>query len=246
MRFMIGEERTTNPALERVPNDAVVQSCEDLYLRTNLMWVGLEGKLRTWSLKYGILCGPPILRAPMFFMGANPGGGEEAPLRTTWPKTFEYGDEQVTYKLARFLQDVFRRANRLNALQASTGANLLFFRSSEIAACPEGTGWGNNPPEIRSLLETFCRSETDKLIELLEPQKLFIMGKTVFDRFVPKPHFEVLAPVDRWVAAMGMVKGRVAIGIMHPTGCHWRGTEKEALARYLQDHVPATDQRRTR
>jgi len=238
VRLFTGE-RMTNPAVERVSNDAITETCEDLYCRTYLMWKGLEGQLRTWPLKYGILYGPPIFRAPMFFMGANPGGGEEGPLRTTWPDTFEYGDEQVTYDLAKFLQDVFRRANRLDALQASTGANLLFFRSKKLAALPEGNGWGNNPPEIRSLLENFCRSEVEKLIELLEPRMLFIMGKAVFDRFVPKPHSEVLAPVDRWVAAKGVVNGRVAIGIMHPTGCHWRRAEKDALARYLEDRVPA-------
>jgi hypothetical protein len=203
------------------------------------MWKGLEGTLPTWPLKYGILYGPPIFRAPMFFMGANPGGWEEAPLRTTWPQTFEYADED--YPLAKFLQDVFRRANRQNVLEGSTGANLLFFRSSQLGRDPRGTGWGDNPPETRTMLETFCRTETEKLIELLEPRMLFIMGKAVFDRFVPKPQSDVLAPVDRWVAAKGIVNGRVAIGIMHPTGCHWRGAEKEALVRYLRDHIPATD-----
>jgi len=220
-------------------SDTVVQGCEDVYRRTYLLWKGLEGQLRTWPLKYGILYGPPIFRAPMFFMGANPGGGEEAPLRTTWPQTFEYAHED--YALARVLQDLFRRANRLGTLQASTGANLLFFRSKKLASLPEGNGWGNNPPEIRSMLEAFCRTETEKLIELLDPRMLFILGKTVFDRFVPQPHSQVLAPYGRWIAGKGMVNGRVAIGIMHPSGSFWSRAEKEAVVRYLQDHIPATD-----
>lgn len=229
-----------NAAL-KLPAIPVVAGCEDIYRRTYETWAGLEGALATWPLKYGILYGPPVYRAPLFFMGANPGGWEEAPLRTTWPETFEYADEKETYPLARFLRDVFRRADRLEALQASTGANLLFFRSSKLGWDPRGTGWGNNPPEIRSKLESFCRNETGKLIELLEPQMLFIMGKSVFDRFIPKPHSEVLAPCGRWVAAKGRVNGLAAMGVMHPTGCWWREAEKAALADYLRHHIPTSD-----
>jgi hypothetical protein len=119
---------------------------------------------REVDLGYSIL-GPLIKNPPLMIVGLNPAGREwsvpegEPP----WPSEHELATAE--YTLARNLQTTFGSSNMLQC----TSVNVVFLRSE---------GWEEYQPlrKIAAEMERFSVEAAKRIIRLLEPERLLILG----------------------------------------------------------------------
>ena len=220
-------------------NNRLNQVCADVYRQVHFLWLALEDTLPTWDHKYSILYGPPVERPPMFVIGLNPGGNADQEVETSWPEVFWYAEDSSA-RMPRQLQALFESAGHNDAFQRSTGANINFFRTPQIAKNAAGTGWKNVPLQLRRLLERYCRLQLEKLVAAMDPQLLFLMGWETLDQLVPgKDYLDKLVLRGRWLAVESRLDGRPVIAVKHPTGGYgWSSDDRAAIGAWLGRKLP--------
>ena len=170
---------------------------------------------------YAVLYGPPIKNPPLLIVGLNPGGrarwvpSSEPP----WPHECEYAT--AGWKLAKKLQTAFGRPDLLRC----TGVNVVFL------AAPEWKDY----QAIRSVaaeMERFSVKATKRIIRLLEPERLLILGikapelllgKTDWwkrDGAEWKPTLWSPEKPDRWLLHPVEVEGTEGWVTQHLSGAH--------------------------
>ena len=94
----------------------------NIYDETRALYKGLTSKLGSSAYGFRILYGPPLVRAPLLFIGYQPGGQTQSAIdglrdgeHDGWPTSCVYA--HATWKLAARLRAVWGQA----ALQRSTG-----------------------------------------------------------------------------------------------------------------------------
>lgn len=188
---------------------------------------GLYGQLKSRlgpdaDLHYEVLYGPPVDRPPIFFLAFQPGGGHSAISRAgadlpaptvdpPWPLTSEYGDEK-SYQY-RFVQKL-RKAFPIDLLAHCTGCNALFVRAPSVAQYN-----GSLSAELRGEISDGCRPLVLKLIRAMHPQLLVVLGFKTMALFDGKARV-VLHGQTRPLVKEGVVDGRRALAMLHPTGGH--------------------------
>ncbi len=219
-------------------DDAIVAHCRDLYTRTQILWDSLEGKYPTWHCRFSILYGPPMYKPDLLILGSNPGFDpddlyDEEIL--TWPTHNEYTTQN--WKLATKLQSIFAEAGLENLLERSLGTNRLFFKSKSLKRHKSGLGWADNAQNVRNQLEKYCANELEKLIQLLEPRIVLVLGLSLFDDFADTISREVNGVKGRRVAAIGWTDGIKILGIIHPTGAQVSNDDWGIVAKALAQEL---------
>ncbi|MEA3011881.1 MAG: hypothetical protein QOD42_426 [Sphingomonadales bacterium] len=115
------------------------------------------------------------------------------------------------------LQSLFRAAGRTEALEASNGCNLNFFKSANVGK-DEPLDWLHNPSALRRILEHHSRIACDALIDAFERSRLMMLGIGLFEQLAADVTLKTRGPTGRRMILSGTCRGRPAIGLAHPSG----------------------------
>ena len=155
---------------------------------------------------YKILYGPPHHKAPILFIGYNPGGdAPEAHERDRWPSVCEYAT--ANYKFACAIRRLFDR----QFLKQCVALNGIFVRTPG-----SDTYKKEFRVERRRSIEKFCMERVNRLVDAIDPQKIVIIGFNtlwLFGGGNPR-----LRNDNRDLLREGLVAGRPAIATIHLTG----------------------------
>jgi hypothetical protein len=137
--------------------------------------------------------------------------------RFQWPALCEYATE--SWKLALILRSMF--GERL--LKNCVGTNANFFRS------PEWATWHQVPTETREALEQFSQDKLRKLIEILQPRNIVVIGLSTLDRFGSTVPI-LTSSQGRTLMRSAKIGGREAVSTLHLSSRRVKITSEERLA----------------
>lgn len=169
-------------------------------------------QLKSAALGFRVLYGPPVINAPYLFLGYQPGGGTkdfDESQHIRWPEKCVYASR--CWPLAKQICLIWDKA----LVEQCTGLNAIFFRSPNIKA------WKSLKSGIREPAEQFSLLKAEKLIRLLRPQRIVIVGLGTVD-MLPLKHsktvFMSAKGRPRRVLVKGELWGLPAFGIIHLSG----------------------------
>ncbi|MFC3692130.1 hypothetical protein [Chenggangzhangella methanolivorans] len=119
--------------------------CQNIYDETRSFYASVKDELADAALGFRILYGPPMIGAPLLFLGYQPGGKkiEDVQHHESWPQESDYAVKP--WPLTRQIRSVFGPERTAR----STGLNAIFFRAPSVKA------WMKLPTPLRLKLETF-------------------------------------------------------------------------------------------
>jgi hypothetical protein len=201
-----------------------------IYRETATFYDQLKGDLGEAALGFKILYGPPTMRAPIIFVGLQPGGGPEDRDRETesgahesWPKACEYAT--ASWKLARNMQGMFS----VEFLTECAGLNAIFLRAKSKSIYAKTV-----TSEIRRQVLDFSIVRTTELIECIEPKSIVFIGLESLRPFsdtVPALYSEE----HRCLVERGQFAGRDAIAVMHLSGAQISGVDRTKIAKFVME-----------
>lgn len=195
--------------------NAVESTIRNIYLETATFYDQIRPRMGAHAFGFKILYGPPLVNAPIAFVGINPGGslidkikGErigEFGEHGGWPPECEYADSN--WKLARALQNVFKPS----FLKECTGLNANFFRS------PSEDSWKSLPHDLRRMAENFSAVRAQKILSVLAPRLVVIIGFGLMDKLRDRSSTitNVLENRERILIRSGTVFGFRSLALRH-------------------------------
>lgn len=201
-----------------------VSLCREVYAETKAFYEAQAPAMGDGALGFRILYGPPLVEAPVLFLGYQPGGDavEDSSQHETWPAVSEYAVRR--WPLAMRLRETLGEA----AVVGSTGLNAIFFRARSVA------DWRRIKRPLRDELETFSLACAERIVRVLAPRRIVVIGLGTFDRLTTGTADTLGA--GRVLAKRGDLWGAPAIGIMHLSGARVRRDERDRLRAYLTEH----------
>ncbi|MDQ0323700.1 hypothetical protein QO002_005907 [Pararhizobium capsulatum DSM 1112] len=202
--------------------------CRKIYEETRSRYAELAPGLGSAALGFRILYGPPVVRAPYMFIGFQPGGWKDESYEgqhDSWPDQSWHANAKAP--LAKKLQHVF-------AIQSveHTGLNMIFFRAPTMEA------WHSVPPGLRRELEKFSFERVQRIIAVLRPQHLVVIGLATFKQLTKtKGQTALLGQKGNRLAVEGEFGGYRASGIVHLTGVHVSKHDLERLKAFFNQPI---------
>ena len=134
---------------------------------------------RPFNYGFKILYGPPIIRAPVLFIGYQPGGADDDHERKVnrgsdkgWPAICEYATE--SWILAKTMRKMFGRA----FLEQCTGLNAIFLRAPSVDFYNRQLDQSS-----RTAIKEFCLPRVGRMVEAINPQKIVAIGFSTLELF---------------------------------------------------------------
>lgn len=195
--------------------------CQRVYSETSAFYQEHHRKLSE-DVKYTILYGPPLVRAPLLILGEQPGGrGGREP--TTWDNDPPFVAASWPYaSVARKIWDI-------EVLRESVGLNMNFFHARDRAE------WAKIAGEHRGTFENFCRPRAIEIVKALNPQIVLAVGSTAFEAITGKKLRDTKALLkgnnDRTLVAAGPVVDDSDVcvyGVVHLSNRFQRPDDGEA------------------
>ena len=193
---------------------------------------------------HAILYGPPPVEPPpILFIGLQPGGGEEDNQPSTgadpWPMKNEYAHGD--WPLARSLRAVFPNDLYPGVLDRSLGLNAIFLRA------PSKTVYERDiRHDLRARIEAFCLDQVRRLIPVLRPRRIIVIGLGTLDLFLATPgqdeqvtNAEVVEENarKRWLVSKGMIAGQPASATLHLSGARIASDDRDRITRSLRSFI---------
>lgn len=207
----------------------VEELCRQTYKETSAFYDRVAPELGSNALGFRILYGPPIFEAPALFIGYQPGGliSNDQDHRG-WPARCDYADAE--WKLAARLREIFS----VDQLSRCTGLNAVFFRAPSIE------GWRRIPLPLRREIEAFCRHRAERVVSVLNPRQIIIIGLGTFDWLVPAPARNVIltSSENKVLAKEAKLWECPAVGVPHLSGDRIRTADRDRLSEFLRSKVP--------
>jgi hypothetical protein len=200
--------------------------CRALYPATKAM----RHLLGEHDQGFSILHGPPIHRAPVMFIGYQPGGNYDAallPEEEGWPPVnrsawvVRSGDHKHT--LSRNLRSMFGP----EFLARCVTTNINFFRAKNM------TAWRRVPLEARRQLEHFCRAQVLKIIPLIEPRLVVANGFATMRQIDPDATAWRHNAGGRVLMTEGRIGGTRVLATLHLSGCRISDEDRALIARAI-------------
>jgi hypothetical protein len=186
--------------------------CRAIYDETRHLYADVVSDLGPAGLGFRILYGPPIVGAPYLFIGYQPGGkardaidGLAAGHHNGWPVRSDFAT--APWRLASEM----RRIWGTELIDSCPGLNAIFFRSTTMK------DWRQLPPALRERLEDFSRERVRRIVEVLDPRHLIVIGLGTFNMLTAGDPI-VCGATGRILAKCGELWGRPATGIVHLSG----------------------------
>ena len=202
--------------------------CRSVYENTEEFYNRCAPRMGDASYGYKILYGPPLVHAPILFLGYQPGGGQDAAdhglalgERQSWSLENEYVTAQ--WPLASRMREVWGNP----FLRRCVGLNGLFFRS------PNKKEWARLPLQIRQDIEKFCKSQTFRIIDVLRPRAIVMIGFRNIAEFEPTD-----APIrcdSSRLIQPGTLWGYPATEIIHLSGARISNDSRGKIAKYFAE-----------
>lgn len=173
---------------------------------------------------YHVMYGPPIERAPILFIGYQPGGDHhtddhQRPATTgSWPQVAYYATAPWT--LARHMRAMFGA----DLLSQCTGLNAIFFRSPNIAVYQAEV-----PLARRRQAATFCLDRVQKMTSMLQPSLVVGIGFQTLQLFGPtQPALH--NDRGRTLLVAGAIGGIPALASLHLSGARIAAGDRRLIA----------------
>jgi hypothetical protein len=195
-------------------------TCFKVYEETRAFYSQKEPLLGSHAHGFRILHGPPVRSPPILFIGYQPGGTTPGGVgeRDGWPPRCVYTTEQ--WVLWKRLCETWGKAK----LERCTGLNLIFFRAPNIAA------WHKIRKDVRKEIEIFCRCRVERIVRILAPQRIVVIGLGTFDLLMTG---EPALSGDRGLLVKsGSLWGTQAYGTVHLSGARISRKDRTRLAEY--------------
>lgn len=176
---------------------------------------------------YHIMYGPPLPRAPILFMGYQPGGDQRTndhrreQVGGRWPAVSFYATEDWT--LARSMRAMFGA----DLLKRCTGLNAIFFRSPNIRVFEREVSLHRRRDATRFAVERVAR-----VVAALQPKLVVAIGFKSLRLFGPTEDVLVNAR-GRSLIIGGAVAGVAALGTLHLSGARIASLDRAAIARTI-------------
>lgn len=209
-----------------------------IYKRVQAAWDVHKSEILSGKCGYSILGSRPIHHTPLMIIGANPGFDHEdaqgdAHIQESWPlSTYLDGD---FYKMKDRLKDLLDCDSLRGPLRLAVATNFLFFKSKELKG-NDPLAWLQVPSSTRRELEALCLTEVRRLIELLEPKRLLVLGMEAVDQHFADQECVVSDCKGHWLVANGQLWGRPATAIKHPTGARWAKEDWANAKAWVAEH----------
>ena len=197
--------------------------CRTVYAETRAFYE--LNKARLGGCGFKVLYGPPLVRAPILFIGYQPGGdvedgrAEEASgAHEWWPDVCEYAT--ADWRLAKNLRSMLGT----DLLRRSTGMNAIFFRSPSADVYRKTVHKG-----LRQEAQQFCKDRVERLISVLDPQKIVVIG---FDalRLFTSGTVGLSNSAGRVLTMHGEIAGIPTVASLHLSGAQIASSDRAAIA----------------
>ncbi|MEP9349319.1 hypothetical protein [Xanthobacter sp. KR7-225] len=206
--------------------------CRDIYQETRALYARHSSALGEHDFGFRILYGPPLVHAPILFLGLQPGGGRESASagrlngeHEGWPLQCDYAT--ADWDLAERLRGVWTKT----CLHDCTGLNVNFFRA------PSARDWRRVPRETRTSLEKFCLERAETIVRALAPQRMVVLGLGTLPRLTDAENV-ALGEGGRILARKTHLWGAPTFSVLHPTGAWLRRGDRRRLNDHLQTEIP--------
>jgi hypothetical protein len=190
------------------------------------------------DLGFRILCGPPIVGAPIL-ISTNPGASEETIeldghtfWEKEWPEEMAYAREIKASAFSRRLADLFSEANidvrKMNATYT------LMFRSKSVSEWDRGIG------DRRGYANDLCSKSLREVIQLLKPRFIYAAGFGTFERLGCRDEEpdrgwgEARSGDERRITKYGSFDGIQVISTLHPSGSQYSTDNRTQMAADLR------------
>lgn len=184
--------------------------CREVYAEVRQKYADAAAGLGAAALGFRILYGPPVVGAPYFFIGFQPGGREieNCQHHTAWPQQCEYATAE--WPLAKKIRNIWGK----DVVAQCTGLNAIFFRAPNLIS------WMRVPAPLRNDLQEFSLLRAQAIVDVLQPERVVLIGLKTFDLLVEgKPCLR--GDRGRVLAKDGTLWGRPAIGVLHLSGARF-------------------------
>lgn len=207
-------------------NDLAATICAAVYEETQRYYGAKAPYMADAALGFRILYGPPIVDAPILFIGFQPGGSsiEDDSHHRTWPAECHYATS--SWPLARRMRAIWTA----ETLALCTGLNAIFFRASSVQS------WRALPRPLRLELEAFSLTRAERIVRALSPQRIVVIGLATFDRLT----IGNVVPLgsDRTLMKQGLLWGAPTTGVIHLSGARVSSDEIRLIANYVRNTGP--------
>ncbi len=201
--------------------------CKWIYLETKAFYETIADRCENQGFQ--ILYGPPLVDAPILFIGYQPGRGLKSPeeerqygSEDRWPSVCEYATEDWT--LAKNLRLMFPR----ELLERCVGLNAIFVRS------PNTQHYRSNlDTRLRREIARFCLANVTRMVEALRPKLVVVLGFETLSLFGESTPLLRSETSRRVLAKTARVAGRQAVGTLHLSGARISRQDREAIASHI-------------
>jgi len=213
-----------------MPGGEIIDELSAMYAEMNDKFKAIDGA-NTYG--YKIFNSPPNFRAPVMFIGYQPGGGvpdwaheKSRQSHLTWPPVVEYAEAQ--WALAKRVKKIFKESVEL---RETVGLNAIFMRAPNVSEYKSAISLNN-----RKEITKFSNNKVCRIIELLQPKKIIAIGFSTLRLFGDtKP--ETNSPSGRALTHIGEINGREALASIHLTGARITNQDFERLSERLIEYV---------
>jgi hypothetical protein len=234
--------RAKRPRTEPKSQQAAAQQvCYSVYKEVQKFSRTNPLKINGCELGFRILYGPPVLYADYLFIGYQPGGSCDSRnerQHREWPCECEYAFDKKrsaeagnrNFRLVMAMQEIWG----VPVLARCTGLNAIFFRA------PSKKAWRRNiHREARLKSEEFSKAHAARIVTVLKPQRLVVIGLETFDELT-RGSVALSGRDDRQVLVRrGELWGVPTFGIRHLSGAWLSGDEKKRIKAYFENLVTA-------
>lgn len=205
--------------------------CRTIYAEAASLHARVAPVMAENDFGYRILYGPPILRPEILFIGYQPGGGArslaeglEEGQHAGWPVTCEYAHKK--WLIAKRMREIWGEAT----LERCTGLNAVFFRAPSMKA------WRRLPLHVRAELESFSRTQTERIVRTLKPKRLVVIGLETFARLATGT--DDLRGDRAVLVRRGQLWDRPVFGMIHLSGARISRADLGRLKAYFAVEQP--------
>ncbi len=205
----------------------VDECCRRIYSETKSFYEEMFGYGKD-DPGFQILYGPPFRRAPVLFIGYQPGKGTKTPLEEQedgsergWPTKSEFVTEK--WRLATNLQQMFSEEFLCNCV----GTNATFIRADTMKA------YKHRGQAIRDRIEAFCVNQVEKMVKAIEPRLIVAIGFGTLALFHTGGKADLKNAKGRVLAKKGSIAGRNVVGVLHLSGAQISNVDRQSIARKI-------------
>lgn len=220
-------------------------ACRSIYDETRAIYQSRSADLGERALGYRILYGPPVPEPEYLFVGYQPGGKADAVLEQqhrSWPEECEYALDRQALRAVGWTRPTYalnmQKIWGVCVLRRSTGLNAVFFRS------PSMEQWSRVQAELRTELEKFSLTRLKRIIEVIRPKRIAVIGLGTFDWLTRRAGLKgrddaLVSPSGRRALVKGgELYGCPTFGVVHLSGARVSGVELDAMKAYFAQAAP--------